>query len=96
MCILHVLKKFFCNLYVEMIQSRQFLTLLYITNVCETLCVMEVVFLHVYVVFIPFQLESGESDDDSIDWGMSSSSSSESDAEVGGTGYYTVEYFLKK
>ena len=45
---------------------------------------------------VPFQLESGESDDDSIDWGMSSSSSSESDAEVGGTGYYTVEYFLKK
>ena len=49
-----------------------------------------------FPVSIPFQLESGESDDDSIDWGMSSSSSSESDVEVGGTGYYTVEYFLKK
>ena len=49
-----------------------------------------------FVVSVPFQLESGESDDDSIDWGMSSSSSSESDEEVGGTGYYTVEYFLKK
>ena len=49
-----------------------------------------------YYVCIPFQVESGESDDDSIDWDMSSSSSSESDVEAGGTGYYSIEYFLKK
>ena len=47
-------------------------------------------------VCIPFQVDYGESDDDSIDWDMSSSSSSESDVEAGGTGYYDITYFLKK
>ena len=56
---------------------------------------LDVTILYVYVC-IPFQVESGESDDDSMDWSMSGSSSSESDVEVGGTGYYSLEYFLKK